>query len=174
MKNPPPAEEPLRPHTYDGIQEYDHRLPNWWLVTLYGSIAFAALYWLFGFQLELLPEPGAALEEKMKANALAAARSSGKISNEILWSMSKDAKVVDAGRAVYQSTCASCHLPDLAGAIGPNLKDATWIHGSQPMDIVKVVTSGVLEKGMPTWGPVLGKTKINEVTAFILSHQPNP
>ena len=160
MKNPPPAEEPLRPHTYDGIQEYDHRLPNWWLVTLYGSIAFAALYWLFGFQLELLPEPGAALEEKMKANALAAARSSGKISNEILWSMSKDAKVVDAQEAIINHA--------------NNLKYATWIHGSQPMDIVKVVTSGVLEKGMPTWGPVLGKTKINEVTAFILSHQPNP
>ena len=31
---------------------------------------------------------------------------------------------------------------------------------------------GVLAKGMPTWGPVLGAKKVSEVTAYILSkHQ---
>ena len=31
------------------------------------------------------------------------------------------------------------------------------------------LTKGVLAKGMPTWGPVLGAKKIGEVTAYILS-----
>jgi cytochrome c oxidase cbb3-type subunit 3 len=32
-----------------------------------------------------------------------------------------------------------------------------------------VITKGVLVKGMPTWGPVLGAKKISETTAYIMS-----
>ena len=54
-------------------------------------------------------------------------------------------------------------------AIGPDLTDTAWIHGGRPTEIYATVTNGVLIKGMPTWGPVLGAKKISETVAYILS-----
>jgi cytochrome c oxidase cbb3-type subunit 3 len=170
---PVDTDGPLRPHSFDGIQEYDKRLPNWWLWTLYGAIAFSLVYWAYYHAWNLGKDPVYALQKRMQENTVLAQRNAGVISDDILWAMSRDPKVVEAGRATYSTQCATCHLPDLAGAIGPNLKDHVWIHGNTPMQVVALINKGVLEKGMPTWGPVLGANKINEVTAFIMSfHQP--
>ena len=42
-----PLDDSLRPHSFAGIQEYDKRLPRWWLLTLYGAMVFAATYWAY-------------------------------------------------------------------------------------------------------------------------------
>lgn len=170
----PELDGPVRPHVFDGIQEYDKKMPNWWLFTLYAGIAFSFAYWAFFHALKMAEDPGYALTEQMKENALIAQKSSGTVTDDLLWTMSRDAKVVSSGRTTFLATCASCHQPDLSGAIGPNLKDAIWVHGGGPMQISKVIEVGVLEKGMPNWGPVLGKSKITELTAFILSHHEAP
>ena len=174
----PPADSAdealLRPHQFDGIQEFDKPMPNWWLAILYASIVFAFAYWAVLHRYGEPTEPGRALNREMELSAQEAARKAGVLSDDILWQMSRDPAVVSAGGGVYRESCAACHLPDLAGAIGPSLRDEVWIHGGHPMEIFKIVAEGVAVKGMPTWGPVLGRRKIGEVVAFLLSHRTPP
>jgi cytochrome c oxidase cbb3-type subunit 3 len=168
-----PIEDALRPHSYDGIQEYDKRLPRWWLVTLYGAMVYAFGYWAYYQTYSIGDAPEDALKSEMAANAALVAQKSGVIDDAALWKMSHDPQVIAAGKATYETTCAACHQPDLKGLIGPNLVDTQWIHGGKPMDSIKVINEGVLAKGMPAWGPLLGKEKITQLTAYIFSkHQP--
>ena len=168
--NPPLDDDPIREHTFDGIQEYDKRMPNWWLWTLFGAIAFSVGYWMYlEYPKTLLPD-GPRVEAEMNRIALAAQNSGVELTDEQLWAMSKDPKIASAGQTTFQTTCASCHLEDLSGKIGPNLKDTTWINGGLPRQVVQTIINGVPAKGMPTWGPVLGRAKIAEVAAYIMSY----
>ena len=168
-----PGEDPIRPHVFDGIAEYDKRLPNWWLMTLYGAIAFSIVYWMatehFGRGSD--GERVTAAIQEVRASQLAAA---GNFDDAVLSEMSRNASVVAAGAAAYKTNCVACHGDQLQGGIGFNLVDATWVHGGKPTEIMKTVADGVLVKGMPAWGPVLGPGKTAEVVAFILSKQAAP
>jgi len=166
----PLEDEPLRHHSYDGIHEYDRSLPNWWLMTFYGSIIFAVGYYACYEWWKALPDQAAVVRKEMARIEAAKLASAGSISDDSLWAMSGNDAFVNAGKATFLSNCASCHKPDLTGNIGPNLVDATWIHGGKPMDLYNTVTNGVAAKGMPTWGPQLGTKKVTEVVAFVLSH----
>jgi cytochrome c oxidase cbb3-type subunit 3 len=167
---PPEDEDQLRHHSFDGIQEYDKRLPNWWLMTLYGAIIFWVGYWAYfqWFHVGLTgPQQVERAMEHIEAVRLASAPAADDAS---LWKMSHNHVFVEAGRATYNTTCASCHTDKLTGAIGPNLVDRLWIHGGKPSEIYATVDKGVLVKGMPAWGPVIGAKKSAEVVAYILSY----
>lgn len=165
-----PGEDPIRPHEFDGIQEYDKRLPNWWLATFYGAIIFWVAYWFYYEHAHLGPTRAAAVEAQMAQIEAAKLAAAPVIDDASLWKMSRNATFVDAGRETFNTTCASCHTKELTGAIGPNLIDHLWIHGGKPTEIYNTVTNGVLVKGMPAWGPVLGAKKVSEAVAYILSH----
>ncbi len=168
-----PSDEPVRPHTYDGIQEYDKKLPNWWLLTFYGAIAFAIVYWFYFAQTALAPKDGARIEAELARIQAVKLSSVSTMDDDALWQMSRNSTFVSAGETTYRTTCASCHAEKLTGGIGPSLVDQTWLHGGRPTDIYGTVTNGITTKGMPTWGPVLGAKKIAEVVAFVLSkHDP--
>lgn len=178
-KPSPHDEDAIREHSFDGIQEYDKRLPNWWLLTFYGAIAFWIGYWFYIEQSNMAPTPAQRVESELgRIEAAKLASSAANLDDGTLWQMSRNAVFVDAGRTTFNTTCASCHQVSMRGTdeggIGPNLIDDTWIHGSKPTDILNVVNHGVLEKGMPSWGPVLGAKKVSEVVAYILSHHTEP
>jgi cytochrome c oxidase cbb3-type subunit 3 len=174
LNSPTPPEDPLRPHVFDGIQEYDKRLPNWWLYTLYITIVFWVGYWAY-YEWLHVGATGVQVVDTAMAKIEAERLSVAKVDDGTLWKMSQNAAFVEAGKVTFNTNCAACHLVSLRGktesaiAVGPDLIDQAWIHGGKPTEIHDTITKGVLAKGMPTWGPVLGAKRITEVTAYILS-----
>ncbi|MCF3650332.1 cbb3-type cytochrome c oxidase N-terminal domain-containing protein [Synoicihabitans lomoniglobus] len=175
-----PEEGSTRHHVYDGIEEFNKRLPNWWLFTLYGAIVFSIGYWFYYAQSGVPVEDGPRVEAEIARIQAIKMSSNVVIDDPHLWEMSRNAVFIAGGEETYQSLCAACHLPSLRGksespaAIGPDLTDGEWIHGAEPINVYHVVDAGVLEKGMPAWGPVLGTEKTAQVVAFILSHHQAP
>jgi cytochrome c oxidase cbb3-type subunit 3 len=43
------------------------------------------------------------------------------------------------------------------------------LHGGDPVAIFKTVRDGVAAKGMPSWGPTLGRAGVTQVAAFVLT-----
>jgi cytochrome c oxidase cbb3-type subunit 3 len=165
-------QDQLLDHDYDGIREYDNRLPNWWLYTLYGSIVFAVLYWVwlhtwgFGLQQEARYQAEMRSYEEAQAQAAEAAPEQ---TNASLAAMTSDTAKVAAGQQIFTQFCVACHQADGSGLVGPNLTDAYWIHGGRPLDIVHTITYGVPEKGMVAWGPQLGPKRIEDVAVYVLT-----
>ena len=79
------------------------------------------------------------------------------------------------GDSVFHTTglCYACHGANAAGAVGPNLTDAEWIHGDGSYDfIVATVISGVpkekAKSGVPMpekGGSSIGDQDIKAVAA---------
>lgn len=176
MSNHDQDQPELLEHSYDGIQEYDQRLPNWWLFTLYGSIVFSFLYWAYYFQFGIGQDDRVALNaelDALEAKRMAAARD---IDDATLWKMSRNAKTVADGAAVYNSACIACHGPTLAGVkgLGFRLDDNLWVHGNTPTAIHRNINEGITYDGKPTGmvsQKMLGAEKVSAVVAFLLSKQ---
>lgn len=176
---PSPSENTpvLREHVYDGIQEYDQKLPNWWLFTWYITIVWFVIAWLAYYQLSLGTPDTAKIDSALDHIKEVQLKELEKITDDRLWEMSRDPQVVSAGAATFTATCVACHGPDLSAHIGgaklPGLplNDNEWKHGGNPLQILAVVRKGSpdITKGMPAWEPQLGLSRVVEVVAFILS-----
>ncbi len=175
---------PIEGHTYDGISELDNQLPRWWVQLFNVSIIFSIFY--FGYYV-LGPGPGISKEFEQEQAILAEARakiaaeqgggSNGVDANAILAAMKSEGEM-GKGKTVFAQKCASCHGPQGQGTIGPNLADNFWIHGGSISQVAMTISAGVLDKGMPPWGPVLKNDELVAVTAYVKSlkgtNPPNP
>jgi len=174
--------EPLFEHSYDGIQEYDNPMPRWWVLLFWATIVFSAIY-----ALNVVPIVGFGkgwhgnyVDEMAAADAkygpMRGARPAP--ADDELHALAADPAALATGKDVWMKNCMPCHRADAGGLIGPNLTDDFWIHGGRPGDIHRVVSAGVLDKGMPAWGVVLEPEAVDRVSAYVLSvhgtHPPDP
>lgn len=152
-------------HEYDGILEADNHLPRWWLFVLFGTIAFGVVYYYYYSVFEYGASAAATYaEEVMRASA-----AGGPVTDDSLNALAANEGIRARGAAVYAQNCVACHGDKGEGKIGPNLTDAFWLHGAGPTQIHGTISQGVLAKGMPAWGPVLGPAGAQAATVFVMS-----
>ncbi len=159
-------------HNYDGIRELDNRLPPWWLYGFYLTIIFAGIY-LYRYHVaksaplskeELaisLEQAAADKEEYLK-------KSANKVDENTVTYLSGAADL-DAGKKVFSTICAACHLPDGGGSVGPNLTDKYWIHGGGIKDIFKTLKYGWPEKGMKSWKDDYSPVQLAQIASYVKS-----
>lgn len=75
-------------------------------------------------------------------------------------------------RKHYLLRCSSCHGEFGEGRIGPNLADDYWIYGEGTKgDLVKMISEGVVEKGMPAWKNVFHADDISLMADVVQAFQ---
>jgi cytochrome c oxidase cbb3-type subunit 3 len=153
---------------YDGIEEEDNHLPNWWLAILWTTVAFAFGYWFLFHSTHAFHSTREVYEgqvaEAKKREAL-----QNPISNDSLAALAHNDAALSDGKKTFSTICIACHGPNGGGTVGPNLTDNFWLHGSKPEQLYANVMSGFPEKGMPPWGKQLGPERTRNVVAFVLS-----
>ena len=140
----------IREHHYDGIQEYDNVLPRWWLTLFYLCIVWSIGYMIWYHVMDK-PLGPAQLQQDLAALAeLRAKNQTGPLSEDALRALSTSPDRIAKGAALYASAgCATCHGADGTGGVGPNVRDAYWIHGSTMVNIVAVIHDGAANGQMP-------------------------
>ena len=181
----------LREHEFDGIQEFDQKLPNWWLITLYVAIAWAAIHWFVYYHTGSMKTDAERMEEWQANLEEAKKEELEKVTNELddatlinVWSTDTD--IVAKGQAKYNTFCLACHGPDLTATMAGNplpglsLVDGEWKFGGKPLDIFKIINEGSPPESdghngakMMPWGQSIPPNEIAEITAFIISKNRN-
>ena len=153
-------------HEYDGILEADNHLPRWWLGIFFGAIAFGVGYWYVYEGWGFARYQRQIWEEEM---ALAAESGAIAVDDGLLERLAQNEEAVARGREAFEANCVACHGARGEGVIGPNLTDASWVHGGAPTDIHRTVRDGFQARGMPPWGPALGERQVQSVVAYVLT-----
>lgn len=159
-------------HEYDGIREYDNPLPGWWNMIFYVSIVFAIVYFIV-FQIGGWVAGPA---QKYKADELAwlatheaESATLASASEAQLEAGAQDPALLDRGRSVFTTKCASCHVADGRGLIGPNLTDNHQIHGKKREDLFLIIRDGAPGTAMMGWSTQIPSSDLVAVATFAAS-----
>ncbi len=157
-------------HEYDGIRELDNNLPPWWVWGFYATIVFAVVY-IFHYHVlgtgdlqeaeynkEMITK-----QKEVEEYLVKMAMNVDETTAELL----EDENDLNQGKVVFEINCATCHLEDGSGKIGPNLTDKAWIYGYDIKEVFGVIKYGT-SNGMPEHASKLKPTQIQQVASYLL------
>jgi len=173
-------------HSFDGIEELNNPLPQWWstffLVTIIWAVGYMALYGLGGWSgllgwkssnqgilslaeskaksLEYLDKESGVLVQYDREVAAAELRF-GPIFDayaaRTVEDLATDTDALKVGQRLFLQNCAQCHGSNAGGITGfPNLTDKDWLYGGTPADIKATLIYGRKAVGMMPWKAALG------------------
>ncbi len=81
-----------------------------------------------------------------------------------------DQAAIEAGNTLVHGSlgCTSCHGPELAGGLGPNLTDAEWVYGNSDADIFETLTNG-RPGGMPAFSAQTSEEERWQIVTYLKS-----
>lgn len=173
-------------HTFDGIEELNNPLPNWWstffLLTIIWAFGYIVLYGLgnwtgvLGWKssnqgilniaeskaktAEFLAQDSGVLVQYDREVAQADEKY-GPIfeayAARTIEDLSTDREALKVGQRLFIQNCAQCHGSDAHGTTGfPNLADKDWLYGGTPEQIKESIMNGRVAAGMMAWEGALG------------------
>src|SRR5512145_1521886 len=73
----------------------------------------------------------------------------------------------EAGRALFQKKCGSCHGENAKGGRAPDLTTGNWRHGGTEDDLIRNITQGISNTQMPPFP--MPKEEAQAIIAFLRS-----
>ncbi|PZU81948.1 MAG: cytochrome C [Chryseobacterium sp.] len=159
-------------HGFDGIMELDNQLPKWWLGLFYFGVAYCVLY-VSSYFLTDFAHPYKEYEQEYREQTAAINDYMATVTQPTLETAVFSEDNVEAGKAVFETNCVSCHGEGGKGGIGPNLTDNFWINQPEKTlfkNVFYMVDNG--SKNNPTmqaWGKngVVSGFDMQNVAAYV-------
>lgn len=154
-------------HDYDGIEEFDNDLPQWWKVGFYITIIFGVGYLLNYHVLNT----GNLQEEEFE---IAMAKASEMYADvDLVYENAVEDEALLAGiMPEFEKNCGACHTKSGGGNTGPNLTDKYWIYGGDVNTLYETIKYGRKgESVMPAQGAKYSNEQIYHLASYIISLQ---
>jgi cytochrome c oxidase cbb3-type subunit 3 len=159
-------------HDYDGIRELDNKLPPWWKYGFYATMIFAVIYlWRYhvSHSAPLQDEEYAIAVQQAAVQKEAYLKMAANNVDETTVKLLTAPADLEAGKAVFQSTCFACHGKNGEGGVGPNLTDSYWLHGGSIQEVFKTIKYGWPDKGMKSWKDDYSPSQIAQIASYVKS-----
>ncbi len=76
---------------------------------------------------------------------------------------------IKEGKRTFSVHCSHCHGPFGHGLFGPSLVDRETLNGNTYDDMLRVITHGVPNTAMRSWGRNFNDQRLQDVTTFVFS-----